>query len=141
MDSIDELLTNAQTIAVVGLSDDPARPSHGVAAYLRDAGYHVIPVNPNIAEWEGVPSVAALDDIEEPVDVVNIFRRPEHVPELVDAAIRIGATAVWMQLGIKHPEAARKAEDAELVVVQDKCIAVEHKNRLEAHRVSEEGAW
>lgn len=139
MDTLSELLETAQTIAIVGLSDSPDRSSHGVAGYLKDIGYHIIPVNPNITAWNGIPAVASLKEIEEPVDIVDIFRRPEHVPAIVDQAIEIGARAVWMQQGISHPEAARKAEAAGLTVVQDRCIALEHSKRR--REIGEEGAW
>lgn len=121
-----DLLRNAKTIAVVGLSDNPDRSSYGVARYLRDAGYTIIPVNPGIKEWEGIRAVGSLRDIAEPVDIVNVFRRPEYVPEVVEDAIAIHAGAVWMQQGIRHEEAAARAEAAGLTVVQDRCIALEH---------------
>jgi predicted CoA-binding protein len=123
---IPALLSSARVIAVVGLSDNPDRSSFGVAQYLRDAGYRIIPVNPAIAEWQGIPSVASLREIVEPVDIVDIFRRPEFVTDIVDDAISIGARAVWMQQGIRNDEAARKAEAAGLIVIQDRCIALEH---------------
>jgi len=139
MDRISELLETAQTIAVVGLSDREDRSSHGVAGYLRQAGYQVIPVNPNITEWDGIPAFASLKDVDVPVDIVDIFRRPEHVPPHVDEAIEIGARAVWMQQGIRNEEAARKAEAAGLIVVQDLCIALEHSKRR--NEIGGEGAW
>lgn len=123
---IPALLSSAHTIAVVGLSDRPDRSSYGVAQYLAEAGYRVIPVNPGIAKWRGIPAVAALTDIDEPVDIVDVFRRPEFVPPIIDDAIAIGAKAVWLQQGIRNDEAAKKAEDAGIFVVQDRCLALEH---------------
>ncbi|MDA1192244.1 MAG: CoA-binding protein [Candidatus Poribacteria bacterium] len=115
------------TIAVVGLSPNRERPSHGVASYLKEQGYEIIPVNPGQQEILGETSYPDLPSIGRPVEVVDIFRRPEYVPEIVDEAIKVGAKAVWMQLGIVHEEAARKARDAGLLVVQDKCLLVEHR--------------
>lgn len=123
---IPTLLSSAHTIAVVGLSDRPERSSYGVAQYLAEAGYRIIPVNPAIAEWRGIPAVGALSDITEPVDIVDVFRRPEFVPAIVEGAIAIGARAVWLQQGIRNDEAAKKAEGAGLFFVQDRCLALEH---------------
>jgi predicted CoA-binding protein len=139
MDNISDLLETAQTIAVVGLSDNPDRSSYGVAEYLQGIGYRIIPVNPAITEWKGIPVVASLKEIDMPVDIVDIFRRPEHVPPHVDEAIEIGARAVWMQQGIRNEEAAQKAEAAGLMVVQDRCIALEHSKRR--REIGDEGAW
>src|SRR5260370_36468460 len=122
-----EVLRNAKTIAVVGLSGRRFRPSYGVSEYMQSAGYRVIPVNPNESEVLGEKAYATLDEIPEPVDIVNIFRRPEFVPEIVDAAIRIGAKAIWMQEGVVHQEAAEKAEAASITVVMDRCILKEHR--------------
>ena len=122
-----EILRTARTIAVVGLSGRRFRPSYGVSEYMQSAGYRIIPVNPNESEVLGEKAYAALDEITEPVDIVDIFRRPEFVPEIVDAAIRIGAKVIWMQEGVEHPDAARKAEDAGLTVVMDRCILKEHR--------------
>ena len=123
---IKELLGRYRRIAVVGLSDRTDRPSYGVAAYLREAGYEITPVNPQIEEWEGIRSVASLGEVEPPVEIVDVFRRPEAVPEVVDEAIAVGAKVVWLQLGITHEAAAEKARAAGLVVVQDRCLKVEH---------------
>ena len=123
---IPTLISTAKTIAVVGLSDNPERSSYGVAAYLQDAGYRIIPVNPAISEWKGIPAVASLWGIADHVDVVDVFRRAEFVPQIVDEAIAIGAGAVWLQQGIRHEEAAARAEAAGLFVVQDRCLALEH---------------
>lgn len=124
--TIPDLLRNSKTIAVVGLSRDPARPSHGVAKYLQRAGFRVIPVNPKETEVLDEKSFARVADIPEPVDIVNIFRRPLLAGVHVDEAIAKGAKAIWMQLGVVNEEAAQRARDAGLFVVMDKCIAVEH---------------
>jgi predicted CoA-binding protein len=124
-----ELLRNAHTIAVVGLSNRRFRASGGVARFLQADGYKIIPVNPNETEVLGEKAYARLEDIPEKVDIVDIFRRPEFVPDLVEAAIRIGARAVWMQEGVVHAEAASRAQQAGLLVVMDHCILKEH-NRL-----------
>lgn len=123
---IKSLLTSAKTIAVVGLSDNPSRPSHGVAEYLQRQGYRVIPVNPVVAQVLGEKSHARLASIGEPIDIVDIFRRPEAVPEIVDEAIAAKAKAIWMQEGVVHNAAAEKARAAGLVVVMNKCILKEH---------------
>ena len=123
------ILRSCHTIAVVGLSSKRYRPSFGVAEYLKDAGFHIIPVNPFEREVLGERSYATLDSIPEPIDVVDIFRRSEFVPEIVEAAIRIGARAVWMQEGVIHEEAAEKAR-AGLQVVMDRCILKEHRRML-----------
>ena len=122
-----EILKTCRTIAVVGLSSNRFRPSHDVAAYMQRAGYRIIPVNPNEQEVLGERGYARLEDIPEHVDCVNIFRRPEYVPAIVESAIAIGAKAVWMQLGISHEEAARRAKEAGLLVVEDRCLMIEHR--------------
>jgi predicted CoA-binding protein len=127
--SITELLDTAKTIAVVGLSSKPSRPSYGVARYLQSSGYRIIPVNPNESEVLGEKCYARLEDIPEKIDIVDIFRRSELVPEIVDAAIRIGARAVWMQEGVVNEESAEKARRAGLTVVMDLCMAPEHQKR------------
>ena len=128
-DTILELLKKYKTIAVVGLSSNPMRPSHGVTEYMQGAGYRIIPVNPNETEVLGQKSYARLEDVPEKIDIVNVFRRAEEVPPVVESAIRVGAKAVWMQLGIEHEEAAEKARAAGLVVIEDACILVEHRRR------------
>jgi predicted CoA-binding protein len=128
-DPILEILKNHKTIAVVGLSSNPTRPSYGVAEYIKSAGYRIIPVNPNEKEVLGEKSYARLEEVPEKIDVVDIFRRAEHVPPVVDGAIRAGAKVVWMQLGIENAAAAEKARAAGLIVVEDACIYVEHKKR------------
>jgi hypothetical protein len=132
MKRIAELLDSARTIAVVGLSGKRYRPSYGVAEYLKRAGYRIIPVNPNEAEVLGERSYPDLDSIPEPVDIVDIFRRPEFVPEIVEAAIRKGAKAIWMQEGVFHEEAAGRAEAAGLAVVMDRCILKDHRRLAHA---------
>ena len=127
MNRIADILGAARTIAVVGLSARRFRPSHGVAEYLQRAGYRIIPVNPNIAEVLGEKSYPSLDAVPEPVDIVDIFRRSEHVPEIVEAAIRKGAKTIWMQEGVVHEDAARRAESAGLAVVMDRCILKDHR--------------
>jgi len=132
MKRIAELLDSARTIAVVGLSGKRYRPSYGVAEYLKRAGYRIIPVNPNEAEVLGERSYPDLDSIPEPVDIVDIFRRPEFVPEIVEAAIRKGAKVIWMQEGVSHEEAAGRAEAAGLAVVMDRCILKDHRRLAHA---------
>jgi len=132
--SIAELLGQARTIAVVGLSGKRYRPSHGVAEYLQQVGYRVIPVNPEESEILGEKCYPDLDSIPERVDIVDIFRRSEFVPAIVEAAIRIGARGVWMQEGVVHPEAARRAGEAGLAVVMDRCILKEHRSLAFAGR-------
>jgi uncharacterized protein len=123
----EQLLRNAKTIAVVGLSATRWRPSYGVSEYMQSVGYRIIPVNPKESEVLGEKAYAALEDIPVPVDIVDIFRQPQFVPEIVDAAIRIGAKGVWMQEEVVHEEAAQKARDAGLEVVMDRCILKEHR--------------
>jgi len=128
-DPIFDILTKYKTIAVVGLSSNPARPSYGVTEYIQSSGYQIIPVNPNEADVLGEPSYASLDDVPQKIGIVDIFRRPEEVAAVVDAAIRVGAKVVWMQLGIVNEGAAKKAQAAGLVVVMDACMLMEHKKR------------
>ncbi len=125
-----ELLRNSKTIAVVGLSGNRRRPSYGVSEYMQSVGYRIIPVNPMETEVLGEKAHASLDDVPEPVDIVDIFRRSEYVPDIVDAAIRIGAKCVWMQEGVMHEEAAAKARAAGLEVVMNRCILKEHRKML-----------
>jgi uncharacterized protein len=128
-DPIAHILRGAKTIAVVGLSSNPGRPSNGVAAYLQSAGYKIIPVNPNEIEVHGQKAYARLEDVPEKVDIVDVFRRPEEVPPVADSAIAIGAKVLWLQQGITNAAAAEKAREAGLVVVEDACMLVEHKRR------------
>lgn len=125
--TIAELLTSARAIAVVGLSSRRARPSYSVSEYMQSAGYRIIPVNPQESEVLGEKAYPDLDSVPAPVDIVDIFRRAEYVPEIVEAAIRIGAKAVWMQEGVVHEEAAERARAAGLTVVMDRCILKEHR--------------
>jgi predicted CoA-binding protein len=127
MKRISEILHTARTIAVIGLSGKRYRPSYGVAEYLKRAGYRIIPVNPEESEVLGEKSYPDLDSIPEPVDVVDIFRRSEFVPEIVEAAIRNGAKVVWMQEGVIHEEAAQRAEQAGMTVIMDRCILKDHR--------------
>lgn len=127
-EEIRRLLQQARTIAVVGLSDKPDRDSFRVAHYLKAHGYRIIPVNPNLTEVLGERACASLRDVPEPVDIVDIFRKPEAVPAIVEDAIAIGAKAVWMQEGIAHNAAADRARAAGLQVVMSKCILKEHRN-------------
>ncbi len=129
-DPITQLLKVSKVIAVVGLSSRRFRPSNGVAEYLQSAGYRIIPVNPEEKEVLGERSYARLEDVPEKVDIVDIFRRSEFVPSVVESAIAIGAKAVWMQEGVIHSEAAERARQAGLVVVMDACILKEHVKRF-----------
>jgi predicted CoA-binding protein len=131
-DAITQILAASKTIAVVGLSANRMRPSYGVAEYLKSAGYRIIPVNPNQEDVLGEKSYARLEDVPGRVDIVDIFRRPEFVPEIVDSAIRIGARGIWMQEGVVHAEAAEKARSAGLFVIMDSCILKEHARRRSA---------
>jgi predicted CoA-binding protein len=128
-DRITELLESAKTIVVVGLTDTPTRPSYGVSHYMQSQGYRIIPVNPNITEWMGEKAYPSLLDVPEKIDIVNVFRRPDAVPEVVEQAIQIQAPAIWMQEGVVHHEAAEKARQAGIFVVMDKCILKEHITR------------
>jgi len=130
MKRISEILHSARTIAVVGLSGKRYRPSYGVAEYLKRAGYRVIPVNPEETEVLGEKCYPDLDSVPDAIDVVDIFRRSEFVPDIVEAAIRKGAKAIWMQEGVVHEEAAHRAEAAGIVVAMDRCILKDHR-RLE----------
>lgn len=129
-DHITEILERHKTLAVVGLSSKPMRPSYGVASYLQSHGYRIIPVNPNETSVLGEKAYASLDEVPEPVELVVIFRRPEFVPEVVEAAIRRGVKVVWMQEGVIHEDAARRAREAGLTVIQDRCILKEHAKRF-----------
>ncbi len=129
-DAIAELLKQARNIAVVGLSNSPLRPSHGVAAYLQSQGYRIIPVNPNIDSALGEPAYASLLEVPEKIDLVDIFRRPEFVPQVVDQAIQMRVPAIWMQEGVIHEQAAEKARRAGIFVVMDHCILQEHRARF-----------
>jgi hypothetical protein len=125
--TIEELLRTSRTIAVVGLSSRRSRPSYGVSEYMQSVGYRIIPVNPRESEVLGEKAYPDLDSLPVPVDIVDVFRRPEYVSEIVEAAIRIGARAVWMQEGVVHEDAAARAFAAGLTVVMDRCILKEHR--------------
>ena len=127
MSQISEILRNARTIAVVGLSGKRYRPSYGVAEYMQRSGYRIIPVNPLEQQVLGETSYPDLDAVPDTIDIVDIFRRPEFVPEIVEAAIRKGAKVIWMQEGVVHEEAARRAEAAGLTVIMDRCILKDHR--------------
>ena len=124
-----ELLTNAHIIAVVGYSDKPHRTSYQIAQFLKRAGYKIYPVNPAVETIDGARSYASLAEVPEPIDIVNVFRRSEYLPGVVDDAIAVNAKAVWAQLGVYDEAAGRKAETAGLVTVMNACIKVEY-NRL-----------
>jgi uncharacterized protein len=133
VDPANEILKTSRTIAVVGLSNRQHRPSYGVAQYLQSAGYRIIPVNPTETEVLGEKAYTRLEDIPERVDIVDIFRRSEFVPEIVEAAIRIGARGVWMQEGVIHAQAAERARSAGLFVIMNSCILKEHIKRFRLH--------
>src|SRR5690349_3230036 len=124
-DEIRELLTKSKTIAVVGLSSDPLRPSFGVSQYMQHKGYRIIPVNPNEQMVVGEKSYVSLAEVPERIDLVDVFRRPEFVPEIIDEVIRLKIPAIWLQEGVVHQVAAKKARDAGIFVVMDKCILKE----------------
>jgi len=128
-DTVAQILRGAKTIAVVGLSSNPSRASNEVAAYLKSAGYRIIPVNPNETEVLGEKAYARLEDVPEPVDIVDVFRKSEDVGPVAESAIEIKAKVLWMQLGIENAEAAEKARKAGLAVVENACLLVEHKRR------------
>jgi len=129
-DSITDLLKHAKTIAVVGLSNSPLRPSHGVSAYMQTHGYRIIPVNPQIKGSLGEKAYASLLDVQEKIDIVNVFRRPEFVETVVDQAIQMKIPTIWMQEGVINEKAAEKARKAGMFVIMDDCILKEHKARF-----------
>jgi len=129
-DEIGELLKRSKTIAVVGLSSNPLRPSYGVSAYMQTQGYRIVPVNPEIKGSLGERAVASLADVNERIDIVDVFRRSHFVPDLVDEAIRLKLPAIWLQEGVIHEEAAEKARKAGIFVVMDRCILKEHRRRF-----------
>lgn len=126
-DQLRRILDGARTIAIVGLSDREDRSSYGIGEFLYDRGYDVIPVNPNISEFHGIPAVATLADIEVPIDVVNVFRRAELTPDIARQAVQAGAGTLWLQLGIENDKAMEIAEAGGLEAVQDRCIAVTYR--------------
>ena len=127
MNQLSEILQQSHTIAVIGLSGKRFRPSYGVAEYMQRAGYRIIPVNPLEPQVLGETCYPDLDSVPDSVDIVDIFRRSEFVPEIVEAAIRKGAKVIWMQEGVIHEDAARRATDAGLTVVMDRCILKDHR--------------
>jgi predicted CoA-binding protein len=127
MSRMEEILRASHTIAVVGLSNKRYRPSYGVAEYMRRAGYRIVPVNPLETEIMGETCYPNLDSVTEPIDIVDVFRRSEYVPEIVEAAIRKNAKAIWMQEGVYHEGAARRAEAAGMLVMMDRCILKDHR--------------
>ena len=127
MTTIAEILRSSHTIAVVGLSGKRFRPSYGVTEYMKKAGYKIIPVNPLETEILGEKCYPDLDSVPGRVDIVDIFRRSEAVPEIVEAAIRKGVKVIWMQEGVVHEDAARRAHEAGLTVVMDRCILKDHR--------------
>ncbi len=129
-DPIADILKKYKTIAVVGLSSNPMRPSHGVTERMQAAGYRIIPVNPNETEVLGEKSYARLEDVPEKIEIVDVFRRAEEVPPVVESAIRVGAKVVWLQLGIENDAAAEKARAVGLTVIEDACILIEHRKRF-----------
>ncbi|MEM3396550.1 MAG: CoA-binding protein [Thermoplasmata archaeon] len=126
---IDEILANYNVVAIVGVSDKPDRDSYIVAKYLHEHGYKIIPVNPNINSLFGIKAYPSLSEVPEAVEIVDIFRKPETVPEIVEEAIKKGAKVIWMQKGIVHNVAAETARKHGLKVVMDRCLMVEHKGR------------
>lgn len=128
VEQIAELLRSAKTIAVVGISANPLRPSYGVAAYMQSQGYRIIPVNPEIDSVLGEKAYPSLLDVPDQIDIVNIFRRSENVPPIVDHAIQKRVRAIWMQETVVHEESAKKAREKGIVVIMDRCILVEHRS-------------
>jgi hypothetical protein len=129
-DQVAALLKSAKTIAVVGLSNNPMRASHGVSAYMQSHGYRIIPVNPHIESSLGEKAYGSLPEVPEKIDIVNIFRRPEFVEEIVEQAIRLKVPAIWMQEDVVHEKAAAKARAAGIFVMMDRCILKEHLARF-----------
>lgn len=125
-ETLRQLLTNARTVAVVGHSDRPDRVSYRIAQYLRQVGYHVFPVNPAVSTIDGERCYASLADLPESVDIVNVFRRSEFLPAVIEEAIQANTKAVWAQLGISHPDATARSEAAGIPLVMDACIKIEH---------------
>jgi len=125
-EEIAEILQKAKRIAVVGLSNNPDRTSYMVAKAMKDAGYEIVPVNPTIEEWEGIQAVKSLKDIEGHVDIVNVFRRSEHLPEVAREFVQIDADVFWAQLGVVHEDVYEFLKEKGYTVVMDRCIKVEH---------------
>ena len=129
-DPIAEILKKAETIAVVGLSPSPLRPSHGVSAYMQAHGYRIIPVNPRVNVVLGEKSYSSIAEVPEKIDVVNIFRRSDAVPEIVDQAIQLKVPTIWMQETVVNDAAAQRARASGIFVVMDRCILKEHRARF-----------
>lgn len=131
-DQIRALLERARTIAVIGLSDDPSRPSYGVSRAMQRFGYRIVPVNPRLDQWEGLPAHADLDSAvngsPEPIDIVNVFRRPAQVGKVVDDCLRLALPALWLQVGVVNEDAAARAAAAGMTVVMDRCIWVDRRS-------------
>ena len=129
MNTLDDInkIFSMQTIAVVGMSPKPERPSHYVSMYMKEQGYKIIPVNPGHNEIAGIKCYPSLQDIEKPVDVVDVFRRSEYIVPITESAINIGAKALWLQDGVINYEAAKLAEESGLIVIMDDCILRRHK--------------
>ena len=128
-DPITDIFRSARTIAVIGLSNDEMRPSYGVSRYMQQQGYRIIPVNPNVTEAIGEKAYGSLREIPEKVDIVDVFRRPDAVPAIVDEVIELNVPVLWLQEGVVHEDAAEKARSAGVTVVMDKCILKEHRKR------------
>ena len=133
-ETLASILADAETIAVVGLSDDPARTSHRIAAYMQEAGYRVIPINPGIESALGEKAYPCLNEVEQRIDIVDVFRRSEEIPALVDEAIEKRPRVFWMQKGISNPAAARRLEDAGITTIQDLCIKTAHRELTQTPR-------
>ena len=129
--AMEQVLRQAQVIAVVGHSDKPGRTSYRIAQFLRQVGYRVYAVNPTVAEIDGQPCYESLRQVPEPIDIVNVFRRADYLPDIVEEAIATNAKTVWAQLGINHPAAAQAAQAAGLTIVMDACIKIEHCRLIE----------
>lgn len=127
---IKTILTNYKNIAVVGLSNDPSRPSYGVTEYMQSQGYKIFPVRPDPSDWLGIKSSATLDQVPKPLEIVNVFRRSDAVASIADQAIELGAKALWLQLGVVDPVSEERARKAGLLVISDRCILVEHRRLL-----------
>jgi hypothetical protein len=126
-DNLKEILNTSKVIAVVGHSDKPFRTSYQIAEYMRNAGYKIYPVNPSVEEIDGQKSYASLEEVPEPIDIVNVFRRSEHLQGVVEAAAAVNAKAVWAQLGVSDPAAEQSAQDADLPIVMNRCIKIDHR--------------
>ncbi|MQA11283.1 MAG: CoA-binding protein [Pseudonocardiaceae bacterium] len=128
--TLERVVKQARTVAVVGASDNPQRPSNEVARYLHAQGLRIFPVNPKLESLFGLPAFGSLAEIGEPVDIVDVFRRPSATPEVAEQAVAAGAGTLWLQLGVINDEAARIAERGGLTVIMDRCLAVEHRRLL-----------